>query len=163
MMKRLLLLTVGLFLFLSSFGQIPAGYYDLAAGKSGDVLRATLRDIVTTGHVKLSYTPGVWNAYAYTDVTTPGGTTIYDMYSRRCDGTANYFFTLSTNQCTGGSSVEGQCYSREHCLPNSIWGGLDNAANPQYSDLHHLFPCDQYVNQYKSNHMIGETLQCAKS
>jgi|GEM_PF-1694287 len=156
--KTFLSLTLALF-FSIGFGQIPAGYYNNAVGKTGDVLRSALCTITTTGHVKLPYTStafDVWDAYAKTDVTVPGGTTIYDMYSRKCDGTANYYFVLYTKQC-GTSGAEGDCYSREHCLPNSCWGGLDNAANPQYTDLHHLFPCDQYVNVQKSNNMIGET------
>jgi endonuclease I len=140
----------------SSYGQIPSGYYNAAVGLSGNNLRTALRNITTNGHVKLVYTPGVWNAYAYTDVRpAPLNTKIWDMYSDIPGGTPLYYYTLYTNQC-GTASNEGDCYSREHCVPNSWWGGLDDAAHPQYSDLHHLFPADQYVNLYKSNNPIGQ-------
>jgi len=158
-MMRLLLIALSLLAGQLLFAQIPVGYYDAANG-TGDVLRANLRDIITSGHVKLPYTStafDVWNAYEYTDVKTSGGTVIWDMYSDIPGGSPAYTFTLYTDQCTGGSSGEGSCYSREHQMPNSWWGGFDNASNPQYTDLHHLPPADQYVNQYKSNLIVAET------
>ncbi|PKP03362.1 MAG: hypothetical protein CVU11_08485, partial [Bacteroidetes bacterium HGW-Bacteroidetes-6] len=142
-----------------SFAQIPAGYYDSATG-TGDVLRANLRDIITSGHVKLPYTStsfDVWDAYAVTDVRpVPDNTVIWDMYSDIPSGSPVYTFTIFTDQC-GTASAEGDCYSREHQMPNSWWGGLDNASNPQYTDLHHVAPSDQYVNNRKSNYIVAET------
>ncbi|MEI6852984.1 MAG: endonuclease [Bacteroidota bacterium] len=156
-MKKLALLFLALFLF-SSFviAQIPAGYYDAAAGLTGDNLRSALKTIIKTGHVKLTYTPGVWNAYAVTDVRpVPNNTTIWDMYSDIPSGTPAYTYTIYTDQC-GTANSEGDCYSREHTLPNSWWGGFDDETHPQYTDLHQLFPADQYVNNYKSAHPIGQ-------
>ncbi len=156
-MKRIFIGLSLLLLFIAAtFGQIPAGYYDPAAGLTGENLRAALKTITKTGHVKLSYTPGVWNAYAYTDVRpAPNNTIIWDMYSDVPGGTPPYTFTLYTKQC-GTASVEGDCYSREHSMPNSWWGGFDDATHPQFSDLHHLFPSDQIVNSNKSAHPIGQ-------
>jgi endonuclease I len=145
------LLTLLLITF-SGFCQVPSGYYNNASGKTGNALRTALQTIISNGHVKLPYTSSsfdVWDAYEYTDVTTTGGTTIWDMYSL-CN------FTLFTDQCTGGTSSECVGYAREHSMPNSWWGGLDDSNNPQYTDLHHLFPADQYVNQKKSDHPIGQ-------
>lgn len=160
MLKYFLQKSISLFVFFLyltiGFGQIPSGYYDATSGKTGDVLRATLRDITTANHVKLSYS-NVWSAYAYTDVRpAPNNTTIWDMYSDKPAGTPDYTYTLFSDQC-GNASGEGSCYSREHCMPNSWWGGIDNSANPQYTDLHHLFACDQFVNMHKSNYPIGQT------
>jgi len=46
---------------------------------------------------------------------------------------------------------------KEHAC--QIRGGRnDNADNPQYTDLHHLFPSDQYVNNKKSNNIVSQTL-----
>ncbi len=139
--------------------QMPVGYYNNAQGLTGNTLRTTLRNIVTNGHVKLPYTSSsfdVWNAYAKTDVRpAPNNTTIWDMYSDIPSGIPAYTFTIYTNQC-GTASKEGDCYSREHCMPNSWWGGSDDSNNPQYTDLHHLFPSDQYVNMKKSNYPIGK-------
>jgi len=78
----------------------------------------------------------------YTDI--PGGTPITTLI-------------VLTGQCGTSGSHEGICYSREHSLPNSWWGHYDDAGHPQYTDLHHLFPSDQYVNLHKSNYPLGQT------
>lgn len=158
---RLMLLGIGLLFCSIGFAQIPTNFYSNSTGKSGAALRSALRDIAKTGHVKLPYTSSafdVWNAYAFTDVRpAPLDSFIWDMYSDKPGSTPNYYFKIYTNQC-GTAAAEGNCYSREHCMPNSWWGGLDNAANPQYSDLHHLFPADQFVNNKKSNFPLGQSL-----
>jgi len=146
-----------LFFVYQVFAQIPNGYYSSAFGKTGDSLRKALSIITTNGHVKLTYTPGVWNAFALTDVRPNDTTKIWDMYSDFPNGTPPYIYTIFVNQSTGGSSAEGSGYAREHCFPNSWWGGIDNSSNPQFTDLHHLFPSDQFVNQKKSNNPIGLT------
>jgi endonuclease I len=157
--RSTLLLFLCLFLA-AAHAQIPSGYYNTATGKTGEVLRAALRDITTNGHVKIPYTSGsfdIWDAYVFTDVrSAPNTTIVWDMYSDIPGGTPPYTFTIITNQC-GNASGEGDCYSREHCMPNSWWGGFDNAANPQYTDLQHLFPADQYVNMKKSNNIVAQT------
>ncbi len=156
-MKRLSLFLLTFLLFTQFvFGQIPAGYYTAAAGLTGNNLRSALKTIISTGHVKLTYTPGVWTAYSFTDVRpAPNNTTIWDMYSDVPGGTPAYTFTIYSDQC-GTANSEGDCYSREHTLPNSWWGGFDDETHPQYSDLHQLFPADQYVNNIKSAHPIGQ-------
>lgn len=154
-MKRFLFLLLALFLSIGVPAQIPAGYYDNASGKTGDVLRAALRDIISTGHQQIPYTStafDIWDAYAYTDVRADG-TTIWDMYSDIPSGSPAYTFTLYSDQC-GTASAEGDCYSREHMFPNSWWGGTQDI---QYCDLHHLPPSDQYVNNKKSNNIVAET------
>ncbi len=155
-MKKLsLLLFTFLFLIRIALAQIPAGYYDAASGLTGDNLRSALKTIIKTGHVKLSYA-AVWSAFSTTDVrAVPNNTKIWDMYSDVPGGTPAYTYTLITNQC-GSANSEGDCYSREHVLPNSWWGGLDDETHPQYSDLHEMFPADQYVNNYKSAHPLGQ-------
>ena len=151
--------------FAISWSQIPSGYYTSATGLSGENLRTALKTIITTGHIKIPYTStsfDVWNAYEFTDVRPTAPSVIWDMYSDRPGSTPAYTYTLFTSQC-GNASVEGNCYSREHCFPKSWWGGADNATNQQYSDLHHLFPSDQYVNAKKSNYPIGKVNASAVS
>ncbi len=162
--RLFLLVTILLLVPFNSIGQIPAGYYNNATGKTGDTLRAALRDIIANGQVKLPYTSSssnmdVWHAFAVTDVRpAPKDTIVWDMYSDIPSGTPVYNYTVFTNQCTSGSaSAEGTCYAREHCVPNSWWNGIDNAGHPQYTDLHHLFPADMYVNDKKSDHPVGQT------
>jgi endonuclease I len=155
------LIAIILFCSFSGLAQIPAGYYNNAAGKTGDILRAALRDIVTNGAVKLPYTTtsstmDVWKAFAVTDVKpVPNSTIIWDMYSDVPGGTPAYTYTVITDQC-GTAAAEGVCYAREHCVPNSWWNGIDNAGHPQYTDLHHLYPADQFVNNEKSDHPLGQ-------
>ncbi|MFN8249604.1 MAG: endonuclease [Ferruginibacter sp.] len=159
MIRKITLVVTILLLFVRGTAQIPAGYYNAAASKTGDSLRAALRDIITAGSVKLPYTSSsfdVWDAYSVTDTRPANNTIIWDMYSDIPTGSPVYNYTIFTNQC-GTASAEGNCYSREHQMPNSWWGGLDDANNPQYTDLHHLPPADQYVNNMKSAHPIGQT------
>ncbi|WP_298220976.1 endonuclease [Flavobacterium sp.] len=148
-----------------SWSQIPSGYYSSATGLTGENLRTALKTITSTGHVKLPYTStsfDIWDAYQYTDVRPTATTTVWDMYSDRPSSTPAYTYTIFTSQC-GTSAVEGSCYSREHCFPKSWWGSTDSPTNQQYTDLHHLFPADQYVNNKKSNYPIGKVNPSAVS
>ena len=112
MFRRLTFFLLAVALQLSLFAQIPAGYYDNASGKTGDVLRAALRDITSNGHVKLPYTSSsfdVWDAYAVTDVRpSPNNTIIWDMYSDIPSGSPAYTITIFTDQC-GSAAAEGDC------------------------------------------------------
>lgn len=135
---------------LVTLGQIPSGYYTSAAGKSGQELQVALYDIIK-GHTVQSYTPGVWNAFYTTDVKANGK--VWDMYSDIPGGTPPYEYTLGSSQCgSGGGGVEGDCYSREHSFPKS-WFDDDS---PMNTDLFHIYPVDQYVNNMRSNYPFGE-------
>lgn len=140
--------------------QIPAGYYSAAANLSGDELRDALKTIISSQHTRLSYS-AVWTAYQVTDTRPePNNTIIWDMYSDIPNGTPAYQFTVGVNQC-GTASAEGDCYSREHSFPSSWWGGSSSSTAFQYTDLHHLFPADQYVNLKKSNFPLGNVTTTA--
>lgn len=133
---------------------IPPGYYDGTAGLTCLPLKTKLRDIISTGHVQLSYTPGVWNAYKFTDMKRNDDNTkdiIWDIYSDNPNGPDPYTFTFSTNQC-GTYSKEGDCYNREHSTPKSWFAD----AYPMYTDVNHLYPTDGYVNNMRSNYPYGE-------
>jgi endonuclease I len=154
MLNRLPHWIVGFFTTLTICAQIPAGYYNTANNLSGDDLRNVLKTIVSANHVRISYS-AVWTAYQVTDTRpAPNNQIIWDMYSDVPNGTPAYTFTFGVNQC-GTASVEGDCYSREHSFPSSWWGGSSSSTAFQYTDLHHLFPADQYVNLKKSNFPIG--------
>lgn len=133
---------------------IPTGYYDGAAGLTCLPLKTKLRDIISTGYVQLSYTPGVWNAYKFTDMRRNDANTqdiIWDIYSDNPNGPEPYTFTFGTNQC-GNYSGEGSCYNREHSTPKSWFAD----AYPMYSDVNHLYPTDGYVNNVRGNYPYGE-------
>ncbi len=131
---------------------IPVGFYDAAAGQSCQTLKTTLKNISSAGFVSLSYTPGVWNAYQYSDIKPSTTNIIWDIYTDDNDPATpeTYNFVYGTNQC-GNYSKEGDCYNREHSTPKSWF----NDAYPMYSDVHHLFPTDGYVNSKRSNFPFG--------
>ena len=146
--RSTLLLFLCLFLA-AAHAQIPSGYYNTATGKTGATLQVALYNIIKN-HAAVTYTPGVWNAYYTTDVKANGK--VWDMYSDVPGGTPPYEYTIGTSQC-GTSYGEGSCYSREHAFPQSYFA----SAAPMVTDLHHLFPVDQYVNGTgHSNHPFGE-------
>jgi endonuclease I len=128
--------------------QIPAGYYDAAAGLTGTALKNKLHDIISTGYIQGTYAD-LWTSYQTTDVRTDGK--VWDMYSDIPGGTAPYLFTFVTDQC-GSYSAEGDCYNREHSVPESWFSG----ASPMYSDLFHIVPTDGYVNNRRSNYPFGD-------
>ncbi|MDB5202640.1 MAG: hypothetical protein JWQ27_2049 [Ferruginibacter sp.] len=133
---------------------IPAGYYDAATGLSCQPLKSALRNIISAGYNQLSYTPGVWQAYQFTDIRRNDANTadiIWDIYSDNPTGPEPYTFTYQTNQC-GTYSGEGSCYNREHSTPKSWFAD----AYPMYTDVHHLYPTDGYVNNVRNNFPYGE-------
>lgn len=143
-MKRIsfhaLAVMLALFTALQATAAVPTGYYSTASGKKDKALMVALHKIIN-GHAKKSYT-NVWTAFKTTDCN---GTTIIDRYS-------NSRFTYSTDQCGSYSGV-GDCYNREHSVPNSWWGG---GQDTMYTDIFHLYPTDGYVNGMRANYPFGE-------
>ena len=115
----------------------------------GTSLATALHNKIATNATK-SY-DSLWSFYATGDVV-PGyendsnaNKKIWDMYG-------GYFFTYQS----GGKnySKPGDCYNREHSIPNSWWGGVQNV--PQYADRICLLPTDGKINQVRSSYMFGE-------
>lgn len=133
-----------------SFGQAPSGYYSSATG-SGYTLKTQLYNIIK-GHTDRGYS-GLWTTYSTSDRDhqNENDNTIFDLYSENQNGTDPYNFTYSTNQC-GTYSVEGNCYNREHMIPQSVF----NSAAPMVSDAHHITPTDGKVNGIRSNYPHGD-------
>lgn len=128
---------------------VPNGYYDNAAGKTGDELKEALHDIIDN-HTTITYA-NVWGAFQSTDLKSNGK--IWDMYSDIPNGTPPYEYTYGQNQC-GNYDSEGDCYNREHSWPKSWFTGDENSVPGR--DLHHIFPTDGYVNQQRGNNPFGE-------
>ncbi len=134
---------------------IPPGYYDPAIGLTGQPLKTALKNIIGNGYTQLSYTPGLWLAYQYTDMHKDDNNVndiIWDIYSDNPNGPEPYTYTYGVNQC-GTYQNEGDCYNREHSTPQS-W--FKNGTYPMFSDLHHIFPTDGKVNGLRSNYPYGE-------
>ncbi len=138
-MKILTTLFVSLIITLGLTAQIPAGYYDAAAGKTGAELKTALYDIIK-GHSAVSYAT-LWTSFQTTDKRADGK--VWDMYS-------NCTYTFGSDQC-GSYGGECDCYNREHSWPKSWF----NDATPMYTDLFHIVPTDGYVNGRRSNYPFG--------
>lgn len=147
MKQKLLILALLFSVF--SFAQIPAGYYTTATG-TGYTLKTQLYNIIK-GHTDKGYA-GLWTTYSTSDRDNQyeNDNTIIDMYSENPTGVDPYTYTYGTNQC-GTYSVEGNCYNREHIIPQSVF----NSTAPMVSDAHFITPTDGKVNGQRSNYPHG--------
>ncbi|MCW3162652.1 endonuclease [Chryseobacterium oryctis] len=150
-MKRTLLPFLLIFTFINVFSQAPANYYNGTAGLSGAALKTKLSQIITAGHIDNGYN-GLWTAYSTTDrdKTYENDNTILDIYSENPNGQDPYTFNFGTNQC-GNYSNEGDCYNREHIVPQSLF----NDATPMKSDVHFVRATDGKVNNYRDSYPFG--------
>lgn len=156
-----------LFILIASFayGQIPSNYYNSANGLSGYALKTELKNITSNGHQSRSYDQlydgdGISGSNGYvdthSDIAVSSGNiyendgSILDMYSENPTGTDPYNFTHGNNQC-GNQSAEGDCYNREHIVPQSSF----NSAFPMQSDIHHVIPTDGRVNNFRGSLPFG--------
>ncbi|MDV7697145.1 endonuclease [Chryseobacterium soli] len=132
--------------------QAPTGYYTSANGLSGAALKTALSSIITNGHQDRGYN-GLWTAYKTTDIdkTYENDGSIMDIYSEKPISTDPYKFTPGTNQC-GTYSTEGNCYNREHIIPQSLF----NQASPMVSDINFIRATDGKVNGMRSNYPFGK-------
>jgi len=132
----------------------PTNYYAATNGKGCADLKTTLKAIITTGHNAQSY-GDLYNQYALTDIKprevgTGSANVIWDIYSDRPTATDPYNYDPFTQRC-GNYAVEGDCFNREHSVPQSWF----NQAAPAVSDYHHIFPTDGKVNGIRSNYVFG--------
>lgn len=145
-MKRTITLISVLVLSILAFGQPPAGYYDSAQGLYGQNLKMALYNIIKF-HSSVTYSQ-LWTEFPQTDATSTNK--VWDIYSDNPAGVNPYTYSFSVNQC-GTYSQEGDCYNREHVIPQSSFGG----ALPMYTDLFHIYPVDGYVNNRRADYAFG--------
>ncbi|MET0945942.1 MAG: endonuclease [Flavobacterium sp.] len=134
----------------ASFAQIPSGYYNTATG-TGYTLKTQLYNIIK-GHTDNGYA-GLYTTYQTSDVDNfyENDGTVLDMYSENPSGTDPYNYSTGTTQRCGSYSVEGDCYNREHIIPQSVF----NEQSPMVSDAHFITPTDGKVNGIRSNYPHG--------
>lgn len=132
--------------------QAPSGYYNSANGLTGANLKTALSTIITNGHQDKGYN-GLWTGYKTTDIDKnyENDGSILDIYSEKPTTTDPYKYTPVTNQC-GTYSVEGNCYNREHIVPQSLF----NEASPMVADIHFIRATDGKVNGMRSNYPFGK-------
>lgn len=142
------------------FAQIPSGYYSTATG-TGYALKTQLRKIIDDANDGLASEhfasdlgyAGLWTTYGTSDRDHQyeNDNSVIDLYSENPTGADPYNFTYSTSQC-GTYSVEGDCYNREHTVPQSYFG---NGVLPMYADAHFILPTDGKVNGWRADHPYG--------
>ncbi len=130
--------------------QIPSGYYNTATS-SGYTLKTQLYTIIKN-HTDNGY-GGLYTTYQTSDVDNfyEKDGTILDMYSEKPNGTDPYNYTTNSTQRCGTYSAEGNCYNREHIVPQSSF----NSTAPMVSDAHFITPTDGKVNGQRSNYPHG--------
>ena len=147
-MKKIVIISTLLLISTVFFAQIPSGYYNGTEGLEGSALKTKLRTIISANYNSVGY-DGLYDVYTSSDNYTNGK--VWDMYSMHDDGTADYWFTHYSDKC-GTYGVEGDCYNREHTIPQS-WG----LNSTQKADAFIVIPTDGKVNGYRSSLPYGET------
>ena len=148
-MKKIYSLFLLLF-FTATIAQIPAGYYSTATGSSY-TLKTQLYNIIK-GHTDNGYA-GLYNIYQTSDVDNfyENDGSVLDMYSEKPNGVDPYNYSTTSTQRCGTYAKEGDCYNREHIIPQSSFG----SAAPMVSDAHFITPTDGKVNGQRSNYPHG--------
>lgn len=135
------------------FAQIPTGYYNSASG-TGYTLKTQLKTRITTGHIDQGY-GAIWSLYtnaAFRDNYYENNGSLLDMYSEIPSGPDSYEYTSTSQQC-GNYSSEGDCYNREHLVPQSYFDNFQ--VDPMKNDPFHVVPSDGKVNGDRSNFPFG--------
>ncbi len=131
------ILVIGLFLSISfsSYAQIPAGYYDSAAGLNETALKNALHNIINN-HTEYSYDDLRDFILENTDEDPNNSNNIILLYSGRSQAKSTF----------GGNPDD---WNREHVWAKSH-GDFDTNP-PEGTDAHHLRPTDASVNSSRGN------------
>ena len=133
------------------YSQIPNGYYNNAT-ESGYLLKTQLYNIINN-HNDQGYN-AIDNFFVDHDLDNyyENNTTILDIYSENPTGSDPYNFTPNSDACGApGYNGEGDCYNKEHIIPQSVF----NSNNPMRGDAHQLFPTDGRVNGFRGSYPMG--------
>ena len=127
-----------------AFAQGPNGskdYYAPANGQSGEALKTAMYNIIKLSKAPITY-DGLYEGYKKTDTRADGY--VRDWYSN----TTKYQHVTDK---AGSYSKEGDCYNREHLVPQSWFG-----SGVPKSDIMHVVPTDGYVNNMRGNIPLAE-------
>ena len=138
MIGRLYLTFLFNLIIFSVFSQIPSGYYDNVAGKSGEELKTELYHIIK-GHTEFSYTStstDTWDILKEADADPEDPTYVIGIYSG--------FKMIAAEEYNSG-----QGWNREHVWAQSR-GELGTNRGPG-TDTHNLRAADISTNSARSN------------
>ena len=130
-----------------AWAQGPNGsgiYYKDANGKKGEALKTALFHIINP-HTSVGY-DGLYDVYKDSD-TRPDGY-VRDWYS-------NVTSYRHVTDKAGSYQKEGDCYNREHTVPQS-WFDSHGSASIIKCDAFHVVPADGKINGMRSNNPFGE-------
>lgn len=130
-----------------AWAQGPNGsetYYQAANGKKGQALKTAMYGIIKT-HTNIGY-DGLYEAYRATD-TRPDGY-VRDWYSN-----ATYYTHVKDK--AGTYHQEGDCYNREHSVPQSWFQDYEHSSIIK-ADIVHVLPTDGYVNNRRENYPLAK-------
>lgn len=146
--KRLFTTICTLALTLSmAWAQGPNGsetYYQAANGKKGQALKTAMYGIIKT-HTNIGY-DGLYEAYRATDTRLDGY--VRDWYSN-----ATYYTHVKDK--AGTYHQEGDCYNREHSVPQSWFQDYEKSSIIK-ADIVHVLPTDGYVNNQRGNYPLAK-------
>ena len=128
-----------------AFAQGPNGsntYYRNADGKKGEALKTAMFNIIKLPSTAPIDYDGLYEGYKKTDTRADGY--VRDWYSK----TTKYKHVTDK---AGSYSKEGDCYNREHLVPQSWFG-----SGVPKSDIMHVVPTDGYVNNKRGNIPLAE-------
>eukprot|EP01080_Neovahlkampfia_damariscottae_P001071 gene1071-10590_t len=129
-----------------------------------DPRRASFKDdlhtLISKTHSVISYGQ-IWNVFNYTDISRyekcKDEKKISDIYSSKC---WSYGRREQNGEQCGNFRREGDCYNREHSWPISWWN--TSKSIPAYTDLHHIFPTDGYVNSVRASFILDDVVEPIK-
>lgn len=130
-----------------AWAQGPNGsetYYQAANGKKGQALKTAMYGIIKT-HTNIGY-DGLYEAYRATD-TRPDGY-VRDWYSN-----ATYYTHVKDK--AGTYHQEGDCYNREHSVPQSWFQDYEHSSIIK-ADIVHVLPTDGFVNNQRGNYPLAK-------
>jgi endonuclease I len=157
-MKKIFTLVAFLFFLNGNSQIIPQGYYDGATG-TGYQLKTQLFNIINN-NTNTNNSPSdygeLWTLFtqsAFRDQYYDFDNTLLDIYTEIPTAADSYSYSTTSQQCgSDGYNGEGDCYNREHTLPQSVW----SSAYPMYSDAHFVLPTDGKVNGVRDNYPYGK-------
>lgn len=149
-MKKLFTL-LSIALVCIGYAQAPADYYNGTEGLSKEALKTKLNAIISKGHRDNGYKK-LYTGYITTDSDFfyEKDGSLLDIYSENPTGTENYLFQHGSKQC-GEYHKEGDCYNREHIIPQSLF----EKKSPMRNDIHFVVPSDGKVNGVRNNFPFG--------
>lgn len=156
-MKNFYIVTIILFLSYLSKADPGTYYNNVDTNKTCSALKTELFNKISTNTIALSY--GSMDDYYFKTDSKPSeinsnNFVIVDRYcSDRPNGIDSCNFKFITNFCSSGGTFTYHCacYVKEHTFPSSWF----NDQLPMRSDMHFVFPADNYTNNEKSNYPLG--------